>query len=174
MACLEGFECNCDEQFFRTLISIYKSTSPLISASNKSQVDTIDEEVFKETQQEVSSDVTDSCHGDNDPEPENAPSDPDAPSELNENIISFAAMRSMSGSIGSWRSGTGSVSWSVVCDNFPQLHLLVGFLKVTAMVLHHVWRRFSMHAFKLCFKINISGLVGQKGGQKYVEKSFSI
>ena len=98
--------------------------------SNKSQVETIEEEVFKETQQEVSSDVTDSCHGDNDPEPENAPSEADVPSELNENIISFAAMRSMSGSIGSWRSGTGSVSWSAVCDNFPQLQLLLGFLKV--------------------------------------------
>lgn len=105
-----------------------------LSASNKSQVDTIDEEVFKETQQEVSSEVTDSCHGDNDPEPENAPSEADASSELNENIMSFAAMSSMSGSIGSWRSGTGSVSWSVVCDNFPQLHLLLGFLKVMVII----------------------------------------
>lgn len=107
----------------------------LFPASNKSQVETIDEEVFKETQQEVSSDVTDGCQGDNDPEPENAPSDADAPSELNENIISFAAMRSMSGSIGSWRSATGSVSWSAVCDNFPQLHLLLGFLKVKTMIM---------------------------------------
>ena len=64
-------------------------------ASNKSQVETIDEEVFRENQPEDFSDVTDSCHGDNDPEPENGPSEGDAPSELNENIMSFAAMRTM-------------------------------------------------------------------------------
>ena len=103
-------------------------------ASNKSQVETIDEEVFRENQQEDFSDVTDSCHGDNDPEPENGPSEGDAPSELNENIMSFAAMHTMTGAIGSWRSGTSSVSWSVVCDNFPQLHLLLGFLKVRTCV----------------------------------------
>ena len=95
------------------------------SASSKSQVETIDEEVFKET------DLTESCHGDNnDPEPENVPSEADTPSELNENAITFAAMRSMSASIGSWRSGTSSSSWGAVCDNFPQLRLLLGFLKV--------------------------------------------
>ncbi|XP_068682061.1 protein unc-79 homolog isoform X2 [Montipora foliosa] len=98
-------------------------------SSSKGQVETIDEEVFKETQQESLSDVADILRGDNDPEPENATSDADMPSELNENIISFAAIRSMSGSIGAWRTATGSVSWSVVCDNFPQLQLLVGFLK---------------------------------------------
>lgn len=80
------------------------------SASSKSQVETIDEEVFKET------DVTDSCHGDNDPEPENAPSEADTPSELNENSITFAAMRSMSASIGSWRSGTSSSSWGELSE----------------------------------------------------------
>ncbi len=104
----------------------------LFSASSKSQIETIDEEVFKETQQELP-DVTDSCHGDNDPEPENAPSEADTPSELNENVISFAAMRSMSASIGSWRSGTSSTSWGAVCDNFPQLRLLLGFLKVNTV-----------------------------------------
>ena len=99
-------------------------------ASSKSQVETIDEEVFKET------DITDSCHGDNDPEPENVPSEADTPSELNENVISFAAMRSMSASIGSWRSGTSSSSWGAVCDNFPQLRLLLGFLKVNTYLGH--------------------------------------
>ena len=75
--------------------------------------------------------IGDSCHGDNnDPEPENVPSEADTPSELNENAITFAAMRSMSASIGSWRSGTSSSSWGAVCDNFPQLRLLLGFLKV--------------------------------------------
>ncbi|XP_074630271.1 protein unc-79 homolog isoform X2 [Acropora palmata] len=98
-------------------------------SSSKSQVETIDEEVFKETQQESPSDVTDIFPVDLEPEPENATSDADIPSELNENIISFAAMRSMSGCVGSWRTATGSVSWSVVGDNFPQLQLLVGFLK---------------------------------------------
>ena len=39
-------------------------------------------------------------------------------------------MRSISASIGSWRSGTSSSSWGAVCDNFPQLRLLLGFLKV--------------------------------------------
>lgn len=102
----------------------------LIAASSKSQVETIDEEVFKETQQESPSDVTDIFPVDLEPEPENATSDADIPSELNENIISFAAMRSMSGCVGAWRTATGSVSWSVVGDNFPQLQLLVGFLKV--------------------------------------------
>ena len=101
----------------------------LFLASSKSQIETIDEEVLKEKKQDRA-DVTDSCHGDNDPEPENALSEADSPSEINENVISFAAMSSMSASIGSWRSGTSSTSWGAVCDNFPQLRLLLGFLKV--------------------------------------------
>ncbi|KAJ7365309.1 response to drug [Desmophyllum pertusum] len=112
---------------FRTSSS-NKGVSSRSLSSSKSQVETIDEEVFKEAQQEPP-DVTDSCHGDNDPEPESVPSEPDTPSEINENVISFAAMSSMTASIGSWRSGTSSSSWGVVCDNFPQLSLLLGFLK---------------------------------------------
>ena len=110
----------------------------MTAGSSKGQVETIDEEVFKETQQESLSDVADIMRGVNDPEPEpeNATSDADMPSELNENIISFAAIRSMSGSIGAWRTATGSVSWSVVCDNFPQLQLLVGFLKVITILVY--------------------------------------
>lgn len=115
---------------FRSSSSGKVVSSRSLSASSKSQVETIDEEVFKETQQESPSDVTDIFPVDLEPEPENATSDADIPSELNENIISFAAMRSMSGCVGSWRTATGSVSWSVVGDNFPQLQLLVGFLKV--------------------------------------------
>ena len=120
---------SCEREFFLAKYSfdfsvLWLFLRPFL-ASSKSQVETIDEEVFKET------DLTDSCHGDNnDPEPENVPSEADTPSELNENAITFAAMRSMSASIGSWRSGTSSSSWGAVCDNFPQLRLLLGFLKV--------------------------------------------
>ena len=92
-------------------------------------METIEEEVFTETKQDLP-DVTDSYQGDNDPEPANVTSEADTPSELSENVISFAAMRSMSAGIGSWRSATSNSNWGAVCDNFPQLNLLLGFLKV--------------------------------------------
>ena len=104
-------------------------------ASNKSQVETIEEEVFTETKRDVP-DVTDSCQGDNDPEPASVLSEADSPSELNENVISFAAMRSMSAGIGSWRSATSTSNWGMVCETFPQLNLLLGFLKVNIHLQH--------------------------------------
>jgi hypothetical protein len=52
-------------------------------------------------------------------------------SDSTESATSFSGMRNMSASIGSWRSGTSSATWCAVYDNYPQLQLLIGLLKVS-------------------------------------------
>lgn len=116
-------------------------------------METIEEEVFTETKRDVS-DVTDSCQGDNDPEPASVLSEADSPSELNENVISFAAMRSMSAGIGSWRSATSTSNWGMVCETFPQLNLLLGFLKVNVHLQH--LSQFTWYVFNGIF-VNLYG-----------------
>lgn len=52
-------------------------------------------------------------------------------SDSNESATSFTGLRNVSASIGSWRSGTSSATWGAVYDNYPQLQLLIGLLKVS-------------------------------------------
>jgi len=55
-------------------------------------------------------------------------------SDSNESATSLPGGRTMTTSIGSWKSGASSGTWCAVYDNFPQLQLLIGLLKVNGVI----------------------------------------
>lgn len=94
-------------------------------------METIDEEVFEDAVEELNtaastSDIT-SCSRDNLVKDTDVSTDEgDIPSEA----VSSTGMRSVGSGQGSWGSGNSSMAWSTVNENYPQLQLMVGFLKV--------------------------------------------
>ena len=99
------------------------------------QTETIDEEVFSDEPPQTPVPTVDSLGGGVPdllvPESGTVTSQPDTPSDATDLAMPFSSLQSMTGSIGSWRSGASSSSWNTVFENYPQLQLLMGLLKVS-------------------------------------------